>query len=147
MFSKKDRVGKLGQVRLFKELSKSDLKELEDIGRVVPHAAHAAGHTIIDQGESGAGFHMILTGEVKVVRGGRTVARLGPGEVFGEMALIDGGPRTATVVAETETTTFAIATWDFRALVKKRPGMSWSLLLSMTERLREAQRKEDEIRA
>jgi CRP-like cAMP-binding protein len=144
MFSKKDRVGKLGQVRLFKELSKSDLKELEDIGRVVPHAA---GHTIIDQGESGAGFHMILTGEVKVVRGGRTVARLGPGEVFGEMALIDGGPRTATVVAETETTTFAIATWDFRALVKKRPGMSWSLLLSMTERLREAQRKEDEIRA
>ena len=144
MFSKKDRVSKLGQVRLFKELSKSDLKELEDIGRVVEHAA---GHTIIDQGESGAGFHMILTGEVKVVRGGRTVARLGPGEVFGEMALIDGGPRTATVVAETETTTFAIATWDFRALVKKRPGMSWSLLLSMTERLREAQRKEDEIRA
>jgi len=144
MFSKKDRASKLGQVRLFKELSKSDLKELEDIGRVVEHAA---GHTIIDQGESGAGFHMILTGEVKVVRGGRTVARLGPGEVFGEMALIDGGPRTATVEAETDTTTFAIATWDFRALVKKRPGMSWSLLLSMTERLREAQRKEDEIRA
>jgi CRP-like cAMP-binding protein len=144
MFSKKDRVSKLGQVRLFKELSKSDLKELEDIGRVVEHAA---GHTIIDQGESGAGFHMILGGEVKVVRGGRTVARLGPGEAFGEMALIDGGPRTATVVAETETTTFAIATWDFRALVKKRPGMSWSLLLAMTERLREAQRKEDEIRA
>jgi len=144
MFSKKERVSRLGQVRLFKELSKSDLKELEDIGRVVEHAA---GHTIIDQGESGAGFHMILSGEVKVVRGGRTVARLGPGEAFGEMALIDGGPRTATVVAETDTTTFAIATWDFRALVKKRPGMSWSLLLSMTERLREAQRKEDEIRA
>ena len=144
MFSKKERVSRLGQVRLFKELSKSDLKELEDIGRVVEHAP---GHTIIDQGESGAGFHMILSGEVKVVRGGRTVARLGPGEVFGEMALIDGGPRTATVVAETDTTTFAIATWDFRALVKKRPGMSWSLLLSMTERLREAQRKEDEIRA
>jgi CRP-like cAMP-binding protein len=75
------------------------------------------------------------------------VARLGPGEVFGEMALIDGGPRTATVIAETDTTTFAIATWDFRALVKKRPGMCWSLLISMTERLREAQKREDEIRA
>lgn len=144
IFGKREMAGRLGQVRLFKELSKSDLRELEDIGKVVPYAA---GYTIIDQGASGAGFHMILSGEAKVVRGGRTVARLGPGEVFGEMALIDGGPRTATVIAETDTTTFAIATWDFRALVKKRPGMSWSLLLSMTERLREAQKREDEIRA
>jgi CRP-like cAMP-binding protein len=144
IFGKREMVGRLGQVRLFKELSKSDLRELEDIGKVVQYAA---GYTIIDQGESGAGFHMILSGEARVVRGGRTVVRLGPGEVFGEMALIDGGPRTATVIAETDTTTFAIATWDFRALVKKRPGMCWSLLISMTERLREAQKREDSMRA
>ena len=144
MFGKREVVGRLGQVRLFKELSKSDLRELEDIGKVVQYAA---GYTIMEHGESGAGFHMILGGEARVVRGGRTVARLGPGEVFGEMALIDGGPRTATVVAETDTTTFAITTWDFRALAKRRPGMCWSLLLGMTERLREAQKREDAIRA
>ena len=144
MFGKREMVERLGQVRLFKELSKSDLREIEDIGKVVQHAA---GHTIMEQGESGAGFHMILSGEARVVRGGRTVVRLGPGEVFGEMALIDGGPRTATVIAETDTTTFAIVTWDFRTLVRKRPGMCWSLLISMTERLREAQKREDTLRA
>jgi len=90
---------------------------------------------------------MILSGDVRVVRGGRTVARLGPGDFFGEMALIDGGPRTATVTADSEVSTFSIASWDFRALVMKRPGMSWSLLLSVTERLRDAQKREDSIRA
>jgi CRP-like cAMP-binding protein len=137
-------VERLRQVRLFKELSKSDLRDIEDIGKVVEHEA---GQTIMEQGESGAGFHMILSGEARVVRGGRTVVRLGPGEVFGEMALIDGGPRTATVIAEKPTTTFAIVTWDFRTLVKKRPGMCWSLLIAMTERLREAQKREDTMRA
>ena len=144
MFGKREMVERLSQVRLFKELSKSDLRDIEDIGKVVPHPA---GHTIMKHGESGAGFHMILSGEARVVRGGRTVVRLGPGEVFGEMALIDGGPRTATVIAETDTTTFAIVTWDFRTLVRKRPGMCWSLLISMTERLREAQKREDTMRA
>lgn len=144
MFGKREMVERLSHVRLFKELSKSDLRDIEDIGKVVQHAA---GHTIMEEGESGAGFHMILSGEARVVRGGRTVARLGPGEVFGEMALIDGGPRTATVIAETDATTFAIVTWDFRTLVRKRPGMCWSLLISMTERLREAQKREDTLRA
>lgn len=144
MFSKKERLGRLAEVKLFKDLSKTDLKELEDIGRVVNHPA---GHVIIDQGGSGAGFHMVLSGDVRVVRGGRTVARLGPGDFFGEMALIDGGPRTATVTADSDVSTFSIASWDFRALVMKRPGMSWSLLLSVTERLRDAQKREDSIRA
>jgi len=144
VFSKKERLGRLAEVKLFKDLSKADLRELEDIGRVVHHAAD---HVIIDEGETGAGFHMILSGEARVVRGGRTVARLLPGDFFGEMALIDGGPRTATVTADTEMTTFSIASWDFRTLVKKRPGMAWSLLVSVTERLREAQKREDAIRA
>lgn len=144
MVTKKERRERLGEVRLFKDLTKADVRELEDIGRVVHHAA---GHTIIDEGETGAGFHLILSGDARVVRSGKTVARLGAGDFFGEMALIDGGPRTASVVADTSLTTFSIAGWDFRAVVKGRPGMAWSLLVHVTERLREAQKREDALRA
>lgn len=144
MVTKKTRLERLAEVRLFRDLSKADIKELVDIGRVVHHHA---GHTIIEAGETGAGFHLILDGEARVVRGGRIVARLGAGDFFGEMALIDGGPRTATVVADTELTTISIASWDFRAVVKKRPTMAWSLLVHVTGRLREAQKRQDDLRA
>ena len=144
MVTKRERLERLGEVRLFGDLTKADVKELDDIGRVVPHPA---GHTIIDEGETGAGFHLILDGEARVVRGGKTVARLGAGDFFGEMALIDGGPRTATVVADTPLTTFSIAGWDFRALVKRRPNMAWSLLVHVTQRLRDAQKREDALLA
>lgn len=73
--------------------------------------------------------------------------RLGPGEFFGEMALIDEGPRTATVIAVTPMTALGIAAWDFRALVKSRPNMAWKLLVHLTSRLREAQKREDTLRA
>lgn len=144
MVTKKERLARLGEVRLFADLTKADVKELEDIGRVV---RHPAGHTIIDEGETGAGFHLILDGEARVVRGGKTVARLGKGDFFGEMALIDGGPRTASVVADTALTTLSIAGWDFRALVKKRPNMAWSMLVHVTQRLRDSQKREDALLA
>jgi CRP/FNR family transcriptional regulator, cyclic AMP receptor protein len=142
--TKKERLERLGEVRLFQDLTKADVKELGDIGRVVHHPA---GHTIIDEGETGAGFHLVLSGDARVVRGGKTVARLTIGDFFGEMALIDGGPRTASVVADSALTTFSIAGWDFRALVKRRPNMAWALLVHVTQRLRDAQRREDTLLA
>lgn len=142
--TKKERLERLGSVRLFAGLNKADLKYLLDISRIV---YHDEGHTIIHEGDRGAGFQLILDGEARVVRGGRTAVRLGPGEFFGEMALIDEGPRTATVIAITPMTTLGIAAWDFRALVKSRPEMAWRLLVHMTGRLREAQKREDMLRA
>lgn len=144
MVTKKERLERLGSVRLFAGLNKADLKYLLDISRIV---YHDEGHTIIHEGDRGAGFQLILDGEARVVRGGRTAVRLGPGEFFGEMALIDEGPRTATVIAITPMTTLGIAAWDFRALVKSRPEMAWRLLVHMTGRLREAQKREDMLRA
>ena len=81
------------------------------------------------------------------MRGGRTVTRLGPGEFYGEMALIDQGARTATVIAATPLTVLAIAAWDFRPLVKRRPEMAWKLLVHLTGRLREAQKQQDALRS
>lgn len=144
MVTKKERLERLGSVRLFDGLNKADLNQILAISRVV---YHDEGHTIIHEGGAGAGFQLILEGEARVVRGGRTAVRLGPGEFFGEMALIDEGPRTATVIAATPMTTLGIAAWDFRALVKSRPNMAWRLLVHLTSRLREAQKREDTLRA
>ncbi len=144
MVTKKERLQRLGSVRRFKGLSKADLRYLLDISKIVHHDE---GHTIISEGRRGTGFHLILKGEARVVRGGRTAVRLGPGEFFGEMALIDEGARTAAVIAATPMTTLGITAWDFRALVKRRPGMAWMLLVHLTGRLREAQKREDAFRA
>ena len=144
MVTKKQQLELLGSVPLFEGLSKADLKHLVDISKVV---FHDEGHTIIHEGDHGAGFQLILDGEARVVRGGRTAARLGPGEFFGEMALIDEGPRTATVIAATPLTTLGIASWNFRPLVKRRPEMAWKLLVFLTGRLRAAQKREDMLRA
>ena len=144
MATKAELLEQLGSVRLFQGLSRTDLKDLLDISKVVNHAE---GHTIIRAGQRGVAFHLILEGEARVVRGGKTAVRLGPGEFFGEMALIDEGTRTATVVAATPLTTLGIAVWDFRPLVKRRPEMAWKLLVHVTGRLREAQNREDTLRA
>jgi len=144
MVTKKERLERLGSVRLFEGLSKADLKHLNDISMIVHHDE---GHTIISKGHQAASFQLILDGEARIVRGERTVARLGPGEFYGEMALIDEGARTASVIAATPMTVLAIAAWDFRPLVKRRPEMAWKLLVHLTGRLREAQKQEDALRA
>lgn len=142
--TQKQRIERLSSVPLFEGMSKADLKSILDISQLVHHEA---GHTIIREGESGAGFQLILDGEVRVVRGGRTAARLGPGDFFGEMALIDEGPRTATVISVTPVTSLGIVAWEFRPLLKRRPDMAWKLLVHLTGRLREAQRMQDALRA
>ena len=131
-------------MRLFEGFNKTDLRHLLDVAKVVHHGA---GHTIITEGDKGAGLQLIIAGEARVVRGGRTAARLGPGDIFGEMALIDGGPRTATVIADSEMTTLGISGWDFRAVVRNRPAMAWALLEHMSGRIREMQKREDHLRS
>ncbi|MEA3511318.1 MAG: cyclic nucleotide-binding domain-containing protein [Actinomycetota bacterium] len=86
-------------------MSKADINYVLNVSRV---AEHKADQTFIEQGEPGVGFNLILEGEARVVHDGRTVAHLGPGDYFGEISLIDGGPRTTTVIAETPMTTLGI---------------------------------------
>lgn len=100
---------------------------------------HRAGRSVVTERKGGVGFHLILDGEADVVRGGRTMAKLGPGDFFGEMTLIDGAPRSASVIAATDVTTMVLSQWEFRPLVKANPEMAWRLIVHLTGRIREEQ--------
>jgi CRP/FNR family cyclic AMP-dependent transcriptional regulator len=103
-------VDMLSAVDLFTVLTKKEVKKIHDAGKEV---TFHAGRTIVSEGESAVGFHLILQGKANVTVNGILRATLGPGDYFGEMAIIDRGPRSATVTAETEVQTLGIASWDF----------------------------------
>ena len=96
-----------------------------------------AGHVIARQGEIGTGFFVIIDGTVRVVRDGAVVARLGPGEFFGELSVLDRMPRNATVASETPTTCLALASWDFEKVLLDQPALALAILRGVATRLRE----------
>ena len=96
-----------------------------------------AGHVIARQGEIGTGFFVIVSGAVRVVRDGTVVARLGPGEFFGELSVLDRMPRNATVDAEEPTSCLALASWDFENVLLEEPALTLAILRGVAMRLRE----------
>jgi CRP-like cAMP-binding protein len=93
-------------------------------------------HVIARQGEIGTGFFVVVDGSVRVIRDGEEIARLGPGEFFGEMSVIDGLPRTAQVVATAPTRCLALASWDFEKLILDHPRIGLAILRGLSARLR-----------
>jgi CRP-like cAMP-binding protein len=100
------------------------------------------GETIATEGESGKTFVVIESGAVTVAVQGKDVGRLGPGQAFGEMALIDKSARSATVTAEIETHCFLLPIWSFRPIVEEHPEMAWSLLESLAQRVRDVEARQ-----
>jgi CRP/FNR family transcriptional regulator, cyclic AMP receptor protein len=98
-----------------------------------------AGETIAEEGEAGRTFIVIESGEVTVTVHGRDVGRLGPGDAFGEMALIDKSARSATVKADTDVHAYQLPVWSFRPFVESHPEMAWALLEALAQRVREAE--------
>jgi CRP/FNR family transcriptional regulator, cyclic AMP receptor protein len=96
-----------------------------------------AGHVIAREGEIGTGFFVIVDGGVRVVRDGTVVARLGPGEFFGELSVLDRQPRNATVSAEMPTSLLALASWDFEKVLLEQPALTLAILRGVATRLRE----------
>jgi CRP/FNR family transcriptional regulator len=97
----------------------------------------AKDHVIARQGEVGTGFFLVATGSVRVVRDGKTIAHIGPGDFFGELSVLDGRPRVAQVVADEPTTCLPLATWDFEAVVQEQPAVALAILRGLAGRLRE----------
>jgi len=123
-------------VPLFAEADESFLQRLA--GEFMERT-YAAGETIAEEGEAGRTFIVIERGEVTVTVHGEEVGRLGPGDSFGEMALIDKSARSATVKADTEVHGYQLPVWSFRPLVESHPEMAWALLEALAERVREAE--------
>jgi CRP/FNR family transcriptional regulator, cyclic AMP receptor protein len=93
-------------------------------------------HVIARQGEVGTGFFLVASGSVRVVRDGRTIAHIGPGDFFGELSVLDGRPRVAQVVAEEPTICLALASWEFEAVVMEQPAVALAVLRGLAGRLR-----------
>jgi CRP-like cAMP-binding protein len=128
----------LAHVRLFSALNK---KELRLVGRASDEVQVRAGRVLVEEGAVGHEFFLILDGQAVVRRGGRRVAMLGPGQYFGEMALLDRGPRTASVVADTDMNLLVLGQREFTGLLDQVPPLCYKLLAAMAARLREADAK------
>jgi CRP/FNR family transcriptional regulator, cyclic AMP receptor protein len=131
--AKKDVVERLRNVPIFAGCSK---KELEAIANAVREVTHKAGAVVAAEGEPGAGLFIIDQGEADVTIGGKKVNHMSAGDFFGEMALLDGGPRSASVVAETPLVTIRIERAAFRRMLKDEPDIALKLLEGMARRMR-----------
>jgi len=128
----------LKRVPLFAEL---DRAEVEQIARLFKERRFSEGETVIREESGGAAFFLIDSGRATVSLGGVELATLQEGDYFGEIALIDGGPRSATITALSELVCFGLTYWDFRPLVQANGLIGWALLQSMSKELRTAQQK------
>jgi CRP/FNR family transcriptional regulator, cyclic AMP receptor protein len=100
---------------------------------------YAPGELLAEEGERGRTFFVIESGEAAVLVRGNEVRRLGPGDSFGEMALIDKTARSATIRADTEVRGYQLPVWSFRPIVESHPEMAWALLEALAQRVREVE--------
>ena len=129
----RDPVAALQRVELFADM---DRRQAEQIARLLKERRFAKGETVIMEGSGGAAFFLIDSGEATVSSKGVDLATLGPGDYFGEIALIDGGPRSATVTAATDLVCYGLTFWEFRPLVERNGTIGWKLLQALAKRLR-----------
>jgi CRP-like cAMP-binding protein len=115
-----------------------DRRQSEQIARLLKLRPFAKGEIVIMEGSGGAAFFLIDSGEAAVSSKGVHVATLGPGNYFGEIALIDGGPRSATVTAVTDLVCYGLTFWEFRPLIERNGAIAWKLLQALAKRLRAA---------
>ncbi len=125
----------LKKVPLFSDCT---AKELTQIAAAAKTVSHKADRVIAREGEPGIGLFVIVAGQAEVTIGGAKRTTLGPGDFFGEVALLDGGPRTATVTATTDIELLGITEWVFRGLMHEHPAIALKTLQAVAGRLRDA---------
>ncbi|HKN79734.1 MAG TPA: cyclic nucleotide-binding domain-containing protein [Actinomycetota bacterium] len=127
----------LAQVPLFEGLSRRHLKQIAEHADEISFREK---ETILEADKPGGTFFVIVEGEVKVMRGNRVIARAGPGEFFGEISLLDGGPRTATVVADSPVVAIRLFKSSFDKVVTQEPKVASKILAVVARRLRQAEK-------
>jgi CRP-like cAMP-binding protein len=137
MATNKQLVTALSAVPLFEGLSSRQLRQIAGVADV---ADFMAGSSIVREGEPGESFFVILSGEARVVVRDRTVHRSVPGDHFGEISLLDGGARTASVISETPMTLLMIGRREFQRVLRKDPTLAMHLLKSMARTIRRVNR-------
>ena len=126
----------LRNVPLFSSLEDDDL---ESLARQLHERRFAEGAEVTTEGATGAGFFVIGEGNAEVTVGGEHRATLGAGDYFGEIALIDDGVRSASIIAATDLLCYGLTPWEFRGFVEEHPQVAWAFLQSLARRYREAQ--------
>ena len=126
----------LQNVQLFSTLEEEDMEEL---ARQLHERRFPEGGEVTTEGSTGAGFFVIAAGNAEVLVGGEHRATLGPGDYFGEVALIDDGIRSASIVAATDLLCYGLTPWEFRPFVEEHPKVAWALLQALARRIRESQ--------
>ncbi len=111
-------------------------RELEQIATSMRERRVAAGEVVLEQGAGGAGFFVVDEGEADVTVDGSPVGMVGPGDYFGEIALLTGSDRTATVTATKDMVCYGMTPWDFKPLVESNTTIAWKLLTAMAQKLR-----------
>ena len=124
----------LQSVPLFSGLKGKQIKTIVGSGKEL---RFEAGTQIVKEGDNGVGFYLILEGSAEVRRKGRVLSKLGNGNFFGEMSLLDRQPRSADVVATTSVTCFGLTSWAFSALIRMQPDIAVNLMQELARRLRE----------
>jgi CRP-like cAMP-binding protein len=122
----------LGRIEFFEGLS---ARELRSIARLMTRLEVRAGRTLVREGSVGREFFVIIDGEAEVTRNGRRINHLGPGETFGEIALLDTSPRVATVTALSDMTVEVLTRSEFADLLDDAPGLTRKLLRSLAAML------------
>jgi CRP/FNR family transcriptional regulator len=129
-------VAEIKEAKLFQGLPDSELRSLEKQMKIVKHPA---GHEIVVKGENGVGFMVILHGTVTVSTVQGKDRKLGPGDSFGEMALLDHEGRSANIKADTDVSLATIPEWSFKPFLKEHPEVSYRLLQVLSQRVRQAE--------
>jgi CRP-like cAMP-binding protein len=137
MKHKDDVVDHLQAVSLFSKCSRKDLAAVAKLTEVI---AFEAGATIVTQGQPGDAFFVVLDGQAVVRRNGQQVGQLGPGDYFGELALLDPAPRNADVEATTEMSVARLLVGPFRSVLRTVPAINERLLAGLAKRVRDADR-------
>jgi CRP-like cAMP-binding protein len=123
-------------VPLFNDLEE---KDLEVLARQMHERRFPEGAAVTTEGATGAGFFVIAEGNADVSIAGEHRATLGPGDYFGEIALIDDGVRSASITAATDLLCYGLTPWEFRPFVEEHPQVAWALLQTLARRNRAAQ--------